>query len=235
MCAYAAMASACESPQVPQAQQTPTTAQQPDQSKPASESEQEMMSAGYVLGFASLRRQPSDAKRVPDAGGKQVNNWLTTLYRGEKVDVVVQKGEWAQVRASDDTEAWTKVSGLISAKSTKLATLIEPARMFLRPNRTSLATGKKFEPGTLMFVMQSKGDFSKVNYGGEAWIKTTDLLTDSSETDAARLLYRIRHMQKKKDPAVGELIDLAKEEFKDTKVLGLLEQAEPEQPSSEEG
>ena len=48
----------------------------------------------YLTAVTGLRREPSDAKKVahPETG-KELHNWMTTLYRGEEVNVLEVEGE----------------------------------------------------------------------------------------------------------------------------------------------
>src|SRR5262249_5383139 len=64
--------------------------------------------AAFVTGVAAVRRANSEDKQVDDPSkpGKKVNNYITTLHRGEQVSVLKVDGDWAQVRSSDEKEGW---------------------------------------------------------------------------------------------------------------------------------
>ena len=220
-------ACAKESPPAPQTA-APAPKPQPKAVAPAQAPEPSFTKEdGFVKTITSIRRVASDDQRITDPAGKstkKVSNWLATLYRGERVSVLEREGDWVQVKASDDTEGWMRTSSLIPSDNAILATNLEAVRVFSRPERAALKTGRNIEAGTLLFMMEAKDDFRRVNYGtADTWIKAEGIVEDKSEIEAAKLLYRIRHMQKKKDPEVKELIELAHTEFKESKVIALLD------------
>ena len=180
---------------------------------------------------AALKREPNDKDKVVDPKkGKEVGNWLTQLERGEQVTALVAQDDWIQVKASDDTTiGWTKAANILLASGRSLATVLEDTKMFNRPDFASLIAGKPLPIGTLLFVTNSKGAFSEVNYTGasKAWVQSDKLSVDPKEIEACRLVNKARWLEdeknKKKDAAKAkEFWDLARANFADTKLLQAL-------------
>ena len=178
----------------------------------------------YVTFVTGLRKEPTDAQKIDDAAtGKKVGNWLTTLYRGEEVAILEVKGDWARVRASDDSEGWVQKNGLLPVEGVTVATVFEQAKTFSRPDLLALNATRVVEPGTLLFGLKTKDQFAEVNFYGQgsAWILAEKLNTDAREIAAAKLLAKVRWLKERKDTSADKVMELARTEFADSKLSGM--------------
>ncbi len=181
----------------------------------------------YVTAAAALRREPSDAGRVAGPGPKraQVANTLATLLRGEKVTLVGERGDWAQVRASDETQGWVKKSALLPGLGVAEATLGAQADAFDRPDLLAVNARRKIEPGTILLVVRSRELFSEVNTGGgpSAWILSDRLLTGPRDVMVAKLFEKARWLVKTGKPEDARaVLDLARARFADVPLTQIL-------------
>lgn len=187
----------------------------------------------WVTTVIALRRAPSDAAKVPAGTGKKdVNNYLATLHRGEKVDVLEQKDDWARVRLSDDREGWLRSLALLQDPAATAATVLVPSELFDRPELIAAVAGRKLEPGTLVLVTKQKPPFAQVNFAGalSAWVLSERLATGEKEVAVSKLVEKARWLFKngKKDEA-REVLGLAREHFAGVALIDVLDKeiAEP--------
>lgn len=171
----------------------------------------------YVNAVAVLRREPTDAAKIPGKpGAKDVSNYLATLHRGEKVGVLEAREEWARIRSSDDTEGWMKRSSLLEQEGVTEATVLAPADVFDRPDLLAANAKRKIEAGTLVLVVKARPPFSEVNVSGsqDAWVLTDRLNTTEKEVSVAKLVEKARYLVRnnKKDDAL-QLLALARQHF----------------------
>lgn len=190
----------------------------------------------YVTSVSGLRRAATEDRQIEDPSGKKgkkVSNWVTTLHRGEMVRVLEVQGEWARVRASDESEGWLKKDGLLPTEGVTMATVLAPAKTFDRPDLLALNAKRTLEPGQLLYVTKSKDQFSEVNHAGSAltWVLTEALTSDRREVDASKLVNKARWLEERKDANADAIWELARSQFGDTKVMQLL--APPEPPAEE--
>jgi hypothetical protein len=172
--------------------------------------------AAYVSGVATLRREPTDAARVPGAGRKEVANQLAVLQRGEKITVLEAREDWARVRSSDDREGWLRRSAVLEGEGVVEATVLVAADVFDRPDLLAANAKRKIEPGTLLLVVKSKPPFSEVNVssGPNAWVLAERLATGEREVSVAKLAEKARWLARsgKPDEAL-QILTLAREHF----------------------
>lgn len=187
----------------------------------------------FVTTVIALRRAPSDAARVPaGAGKKDVNNYLATLHRGEKVNVLEQKDDWARVRLSDDREGWLRRLALLEDPAATAATVLVSSELFDRPELIAAVAGRKLDPGTLVLVTKQKPPFAQVNFAGalSAWVLSERLATGEKEVAVSKLAEKARWLFKngKKDEA-REVLGLAREHFAGVALVDVLDKeiAEP--------
>lgn len=177
----------------------------------------------YVTGVAAVRRSNSEDKQVDDPAkpGKKVNNYITTLHRGEQVQVVKVDGDWAQVRSSDEKEGWVKKDALLPSDGVTMVTVLEDTKTFDRPDLLALNPKRKVSGGALIYALRAKDQFSEINLGGQstAWVLTSTLLSEQREVDAAKLLNKARYLTDHKDASAADLLDLARKEYGDTKIM----------------
>jgi hypothetical protein len=179
-----------------------------------------------VNAVAVLRREPTDAARIPGKpGAKEVSNYLATLHRGEKVAVLEAREEWARIRSSDDSEGWMKRSSLLEQEGITEATVLAPADVFDRPDLLAANAKRKVEAGTLVLVVKGRPPFSEVNVSGsqDAWVLTDRLNTSEKEISVAKLIEKERYLVRnnKKDDAM-QLLALAREHFEGATLLSTL-------------
>ncbi len=174
----------------------------------------------YVVAAAALRREPSDASRVPGPPPRhaQISNVITTLLRGERVTLVGEREQWAQVRASDESQGWIKKSALLPGAGVTEATLAAPADAFDRPDLLAVNARRKIEAGTLLLVVRSRELFSEVNTGtsSTAWVLSDRLLTGPRDVMVAKLIEKARWLTRigKPDDARA-VLELARTQFAD--------------------
>jgi len=177
--------------------------------------------ATYVSSVTILRREPTDARKVPGPTGKEVGNFLATLQRGEKVTPAGEEkpaGEdaWVKVRSSDDREGWLKRSALLEGEGIVEATVVAPADVFDRPDLLAANAARKLEPATLLLVVRQRTPFSEVNVGsgGNAWVLTDRLSTAPSEVGIAKLAEKARWLKRSGKPEEAlQILALARSQF----------------------
>ncbi len=194
------------------------TAVAPSAPRPSQAGEQ-----AFVTGVTAVRRANTEDKQIddPKKPGKKVNNYITTLHRGEQVQVIMVEGDWAQVRSSDEKEGWTKKDALLPSEGVTMATTLDETKTFDRPDLLALNPKRKVAAGALVYAQRTKDQFSEVNLGGTstAWVLTSGLVSEQREVDAAKLLNKARWLTEHKDSTSADLMDLAKKEYGDTKVM----------------
>jgi SH3-like domain-containing protein len=180
----------------------------------------------YVNAQAVLRREPTDAAKIPGKpGAKDVANYLATLNRGEKVAVLEARQDWARVRSSDDSEGWMKRSALLEQDGVTEATVLAPADVFDRPDLLAANAKRKVEAGTLVLVVKARPPFSEVNVSGiqDVWVLTDRLDTSEKEISVAKLIEKARTLLRagRKDDAL-QLLSLARQHFEGATLIGTL-------------
>jgi hypothetical protein len=181
---------------------------------------------GFVVFTTVLKREGSDAPKVADAKGKQVANWLATLYRGERVTIGKEEGEYIQAKTSGEVEGFVKKSSLLIAPDVSEATVIDATDAFDRPDLLALNSKKKINPGTLLFVVKNREQFSEVNASGAStiWVLNGKITTDANEIAVAKLLAKARSLKDaKKGEGVADLVGLAKSNFAEAKLVAVME------------
>jgi hypothetical protein len=176
----------------------------------------------FVSANTGMRRAASDDKNVPDpATNKPKPNYLATLYRGEQVAALKQEGDWIQIRASDDTVGWVKQDAVLLASGVSMATVLEEAKTFTRPDFSALNPAVTMIPGTLLFVTKSKEPFSEVNFKGssKAWVLSEKLSVEPNEIEASRLINKARWLDERKDATAKDFWELARSKFATTKLM----------------
>jgi hypothetical protein len=181
----------------------------------------------YVTAATALRREPSEAGRVAAPGPRraQVANVLATLLRGERVTLVGERGDWAQVRASDESQGWVKNSALLPGLGVAEATLAARADAFDRPDLLAVNVRRKIEPGTLLLVVRSRELFSEVNTGGgpSAWVLSDRLLTGPRDVMVAKLIEKARWLVRTGKPEDARtVLELARTQFADVPLTQVL-------------
>jgi SH3-like domain-containing protein len=182
--------------------------------------------AAYVTAATPLRRQPTDAAKVPGATPKaSLANVVALLQRGEKVTVLESREDWARVRASDETVGWMKKGLLLPALGVTEATLLQPADAFDRPDLLALNARRKIEPGTLVLVVRDRELFSEINLssGANAWVLSDRLSRNPRDVMVAKLSEKARWLVKagKADEA-KEVLALARSQFADVPLVQVL-------------
>jgi hypothetical protein len=181
--------------------------------------------AAYVRGATTLRREPSEAARVPGPTGKELSNALAFLQRGEKVTVVEAREDWAKVRSSDDREGWLRRGALLEGDGVTEATVLAPADVFDRPDLLAANAKRRIEPGTLLLVVKSRAPFSEVNVssGPNAWVLSERLASGAREVSVAKLAEKARWLARngKHDEAL-QILTLARDHFAGTPLLDAL-------------
>ncbi|MFO0581233.1 MAG: SH3 domain-containing protein [Anaeromyxobacter sp.] len=178
-------------------------------------------SATYVSTVTLLRRDPSDARKVPGPNGKEVANFLATLQRGEKVTLAGEPkragdDEWVKVRTSDDSEGWLKRSALVEGDGIVEATVLAQADVFDRPDLLAANAARKLEPATLLLVVRQRTPFSEVNVGSgaNAWVLTDRLATGPTEVGIAKLAEKGRWLRRSgKQEEAAQILALARTQF----------------------
>lgn len=186
--------------------------------------------AVYITQAATLKRAASNQAKVDDGKGKQVSNWLATLYRGEKVNLAkdAQGGgsnDYRLVKTSNDMTGWIKKSALLTGIDVREAVTSEQIEIFDRPDMLALNTKKKVPAGTLLFVTKQREPFSEVNIGDSqsGWVLSTKLVSDAKEIMVAKLFAKARAMRDSKSGSAEELVKLARSNFSDARLVEVME------------
>ena len=191
-----------------------------------------------VTAVTSIKKEADEAAKIDGPGGKKINNWVATLYRGEQVTVLKVQDDWAQVKASDENIGWMKKDGLLPSEGTTLATIFETVKTFNRPDLLALNANRTLDPGSLLVVVKTKDQFSEVNYQGKqtAWVLSEKLNMDGTEIAAAKLVNKVRWLKGKKDPAADQFLELAKSQFSSSKLVGMFDEVtKPDAAAAGEG
>ncbi len=194
--------------------------------------------SAFVTSVVALRREPTDATKVPGQAGKDVTNYLATLHRGEKVTPVETKEDWAKVRLSDDHEGWLRRTALLEDAGATEATVLVTADVFDRPELLAANAKRKIEPGTLVLVVKQRPPFAEVNVAGAqtAWVLAERLATGEKEIAVAKLVEKARWLARagKKDEALQALA-LAREHFAGVPLVDVLAKELGEVPPEPDG
>lgn len=212
----------------------PTPSPAPTEAEPAAAQPEPEAApqAGFVIGVTTLRKIASDERKMDDpaGNGKQVSNWVATLYRGEEVSIVGSEGEWSNVKASDDSEGWIHTDRMVVGADTKIGTLYDEGKTFARPDLLAMDADKTIEAGSLVFVLDEKEQFSQVDFprsgfsSAKAWTLTSALVFDPNEVAAAKLIMKVRHLRAQKDASAKQLEELARSQFGSSRLISLLDQ-----------
>jgi hypothetical protein len=180
----------------------------------------------YLTAATTLRREPTEASKVTGPRSKQtVSNTLAVLQRGEKATLVESRGEWARVKASDETVGWLKAGLLLPAAGVTEATLLEPADAFDRPDLLAVNAKRKIDPGTLVLVVRARELFSEVNLssGANAWVLSDRLSTAPRQVNAAKLIDKARWLVRSgRTDEAKAILELARREFADVPLVEVL-------------
>jgi hypothetical protein len=179
----------------------------------------------FVTQTALVRREAKDTKDVEVPGSKKrLSNFTATLYRGEQVEVVQTSEDWVEVRTSDEKTGWLKLDNVLRAEGVEMATVVNAAKVFTRPDLLAFNGARTIMPGTLLFALRIKDQFSEVNLGGgtSGWVLTDVLVKDKREVDVAKLINKARLLKDRNDPSADGLLDLAKAHFADTHLVQTL-------------
>ncbi len=186
----------------------------------------------FVVSTAALYRGPSNDRRI-QVDGKNVRNYLATLYRGERVRILQQRDDYTQVVASDGTEGFVRTSAVLR-ESSAAATVTAETKTFKRPALVALAE-LKLPVGALLFVVGEKGDFSEVNYASTrtAWVLSESLARDSASYDVAKLLNRVRALAaddgKDHGEEIASLVEVARGSYPTSPILpAIVREVDPE-------
>jgi hypothetical protein len=193
-------------------------------------------SAGAFVSVASaLRREPTDAARVPGPGKKEIPNAVAVLQRGERVTVLEAREEWAKVRSSDDKDGWLRRTALVEGEGVVAATVLVPTDVFDRPDLLAANARRHIEPGTLLLVIRSKAPFSEVSVssGPDAWVLSERLSASDREVSVAKLTEKARWLVRSGKPdEAKQLLALAREHFAGSPLVDALAVELGEQPAA---
>jgi crotonobetainyl-CoA:carnitine CoA-transferase CaiB-like acyl-CoA transferase len=190
-----------------------------------------------VNAVAVLRREPTDAARIPGKPGtKEVSNYLATLNRGERVAVLETRGDWARLRSSDDSEGWMKRASLLELEGITEGTVLSAVDVFDRPDLLAANARRKVEPGTLVLVVKARPPFSEVNVSGaqDVWVLTERLDTSEQEVSVAKLCEKARYLVRnnRRDEAL-QILALARQQFAGAHLVDVLATELGEAPTVE--
>lgn len=170
----------------------------------------------FVSVASALRREPTDAAKVRGPSGRDVQNALAVLQRGERVTVLEAREEWSKVRSSDDRDGWLRRSALVEGDGVTAATVLLPADVFDRPDLLAANAKRRIEAGTLLLVVRAKAPFSEVNLssGPDAWVLSERLSTAEREVSVAKLTEKARWLVRNgKADEAKQILALAREHF----------------------
>jgi uncharacterized protein YgiM (DUF1202 family) len=180
----------------------------------------QVISALVKYNKLGVRKQPLD--------NKDPTNFLTTVNRGEKVTVLQPDTLWTKIRLSDDKEGWILSKYLVPADVRYAVMLIKELLVYKRPDPSSprIANDTTMtRQGILLWVTKDKDGFAECQFpsGKSGWIASGELVTDSSEVAAARLLEQARAlvMENKMEEAASFYQKIA-DQYGETKVAAVV-------------
>lgn len=191
----------------------------------------------FVSAASTLRREPTDAPRVPGPSGKGVSNGLAVLQRGERVTLVEVREDWAKVRTSDDRDGWLRRAVLLEGEGVAEATVLAAADVFDRPDLLAANARRRIEAGTLLLVVKAKPPFTEVNVssGPNAWVLSERLTTAAREVSVAKLAEKARWLVRSGKPdEAKQMLALAREHFAGSPLIDPLAVELGEQPAPAE-
>lgn len=188
----------------------------------------------WVTVPSALRREPSDAPKVAGPGGKQVQNVLAVLMRGEPVTLLEGRGDWARVRTSGDEPGWVRRASLLEQEGATVATVLTPADVFERPDLLAASPGRRLAPGALLLVVRQKPPFAEVNAGGPAtaWVLSDRLASAERDVASAKLCEKARWLKRSgKEAEAKEVLALGRAALPGAPLLEVLAQELGEAPA----
>jgi SH3-like domain-containing protein len=191
----------------------------------------QVISALVKYNKLGVRKEPLD--------NKDPKNYLTTVNRGEKVTVLQQDTLWAKVRLSDDKEGWIQSRYLVPSGVRFAVMLISELMVYKRPDPSSprLANDTAMtRQGTLLWITKEKDGFAECQFpsGKSGWIASGELVTDSAEVAAARLLEQARTLvaESKMEEAASVYQKIA-DQYGSSKVAAVVAEESGIKPKSE--
>jgi SH3-like domain-containing protein len=179
----------------------------------------------WVITASALRREPTDAAKVAAAGGKPSQNVLAVLMRGEPVTLLEGRGEWARVRTSADEPGWVRRAGLLEQEAVGVATALQPADVFDRPDLLAVSPGRRLAPGTILLVVRQKPPFAEVNAGAPptAWVLADRLAGGEREVATAKLCEKARWLKRSgKEEEARQVLALGRSAYPGAPLLDVL-------------
>ncbi len=153
----------------------------------------------YVAATTVVRKTKSTESKVDDPAnpGKKMSNWVATVYRGEEIVIVAEDGDWCEVKTTGDKTGYAQRAGLLTQDEATLATVLEEAKTFTRPDILTMNASKTVEAGTLLYVTKAKGEFSEANHIGtqSVWLRSDALSQDPGEIAVAKILTQVRYQE----------------------------------------
>jgi hypothetical protein len=192
----------------------------------------------WVIAATTLRREPSDAPKVAGPGGKQVQNVLAVLMRGEPVTLLEGRGEWARVRTSGDEPGWLRRAALLEQEGATVATVLTPADVFDRPDLLAMSPGRRLTPGALLLVVRQKPPFAEVNAGAPvgAWVLADRLSSTERDVASAKLCEKARWLKRSgKEEEAKQVLALGRAAYPGAPLLDVLGQELGEAPPPSPG
>ncbi|MCK5688343.1 SH3 domain-containing protein, partial [Myxococcota bacterium] len=200
--------------------------------------------AAYITATASMKKTPSDAKKIADPTGKsekQVSNWITTMRRGEEVTIIEDKDDWAKIQITSEEEGWIKTAALLKKEKVEaMATVMENAKVFERPEMLAIQKDREIPAGSLLFILKEKDTFSEVNYPASlyrsraTWVMSSELNLEADDVAAAKVIAQILSLRKNDIEKAKTLEELARKQFESSKLIALLDVVEEEGEAKEE-
>jgi hypothetical protein len=190
-----------------------------------------------VVTAAALRREPSEAARVTGRDGKPAGNVLAVLMRGEPVTRLETRGEWIRVRTSSDEPGWLKQGVLLEEEGATVATVLQPADVFDRPDLLAANPARRLPAGAILLVVRRRTLFAEVNAGPgpNAWVLADRLAGGEREVSAAKLCEKARWLERSGRRADAlQVLALGRASFPGTPLLDALGQelGEPAPPAA---
>lgn len=179
-----------------------------------------------------IRKQPTDDKNLK-------GNIFTSVDRGEKVTVLGDSADWNKVKLSDEKEGWIR-KDMIRIGVQKMAVMIEPAQVFLRPDIASRGTvvdTPYAQPGTIVWIYKEKDGFYECEFlrNKKGWVKVGVLSEDPADLEAAVLLEQARkYMKKEQTSLANSYYQQILDKYPTTKVAQLVPQESDVEPKTQE-
>jgi len=179
----------------------------------------------YLSLNRSVRFQPTEAERVadPHAAGDTIN-WIWDGFRGDRLTILEEQGDWVKVRMESDARGWLPRSSIVADLNVYQATVVADATTLTAP-QAGAVSDRVISAGTLLLVMKETNGYAHVNIeGGEyAWVASSRLSASEQDVGVSKQIIKARWSSARKDVLNNtRLLDKARIKYGTSALLDVL-------------